>query len=235
MRDDYDKIICERPRLYASKTYKHVRRSTVAKDDEYSNLSNKESMRRPYGYERKQFNDYLNPLYRWLDKQVGRPWDKVQSDLHQMLDSRKTTDQHVWDHVKREVQERVIKEDGKVLVLNEYIGAYEKLRSGKLYVWNGILKKNKLSAKKVYPRYKKEVEPVYLYEPDGFVYQYEKLGAMWHFVTYQWKVQKPGEYSVNFLRSQVIGQDNRQPVIAVLVKTGGRTMSKEEVVSAGLT
>lgn len=251
MRDDYDKLICERPRMGTRMSYKNVRRSTIPKDDDYSNLSNKESMRRPYGYERKQFNDYLNPLYRWMDKQVGRPWDKVQSDLHQMLDSRKTTDQHVWDHVKTHVEERVIKENGKYMSLNVYSGEYLPLWSGELFVWKGILRKNKTVAKKRYKGPKKEVQPVYMYEPDGIVQQYEKLGAMWHIVTYQWQVKNPGEYSKylvakeygrdvvvrekSHLHGQIIGYVEGKPTVALLVHTGKRTLSKEEVVNAGLT
>jgi len=31
----------------------------------------------------KQFTDVLGPLYRYLLKQVGRPWDKVYSEIAQ--------------------------------------------------------------------------------------------------------------------------------------------------------
>src|SRR5678815_2009635 len=36
------------------------------------------------------FHDKLGPARRWLRSQVGRPWDKVQSELFARFDSRTT-------------------------------------------------------------------------------------------------------------------------------------------------
>jgi hypothetical protein len=43
----------------------------------------------------KQQSDFLAPLKRWLAKQVGRPWNKVYSELKSAFPARK----HVYDHI----------------------------------------------------------------------------------------------------------------------------------------
>ncbi len=45
----------------------------------------------------KQFRDKLGPARRWLDAQVGRPWNKVYSDLRSRFDSRTIAGKHVVD------------------------------------------------------------------------------------------------------------------------------------------
>jgi hypothetical protein len=52
----------------------------------------------------KSFADKLNPARRWLRSQVGRPWDKVRSELFTRFDTRTTAGRHiVFDHLLREV------------------------------------------------------------------------------------------------------------------------------------
>lgn len=46
------------------------------------------------------FHDKLGPARRWLDSQVGRPWNLVRSDLLQRFDTRTTPGRHiVFDHM----------------------------------------------------------------------------------------------------------------------------------------
>lgn len=53
----------------------------------------------------KQFNDKLGPIYRWLSRQVGRPWDEVRSDVSKTFDTRTTAGRHiVYDHMLTSVQ-----------------------------------------------------------------------------------------------------------------------------------
>jgi hypothetical protein len=55
---------------------------------------------RDYGYSAKWFTDVLGPLQRFLRRSVGRPWNDVYSEMCASLDKRKTTGQHIFDHVK---------------------------------------------------------------------------------------------------------------------------------------
>jgi hypothetical protein len=71
--------------------------------------------RRQYASNWKQFSDLLGPLRRYLRAQVGRPWDKVWSEITQTLDSRSLTGQHIFDHIRWEVeQEAWIGADGRL-------------------------------------------------------------------------------------------------------------------------
>lgn len=52
----------------------------------------------------KSFRDKLNPMYRWLNAQVGRPWSEVRSEVFQKFDTRTTAGRHItFDHLLREV------------------------------------------------------------------------------------------------------------------------------------
>jgi hypothetical protein len=53
----------------------------------------------------KGFDDKLGPIYRWLRRQVGRPWDAVRADIAQAFDIRTTAGRHiVFDHMLQSVQ-----------------------------------------------------------------------------------------------------------------------------------
>lgn len=52
----------------------------------------------------KEFSDKLNPMYRWLESQVGRPWDEVRSEVFTKFDTRTTAGRHItFDHLLQEV------------------------------------------------------------------------------------------------------------------------------------
>jgi hypothetical protein len=53
----------------------------------------------------KGFRDKLGPIYRWLRRQVGRPWDDVRADVAASFDTRTTAGRHiVYDHLLSSVQ-----------------------------------------------------------------------------------------------------------------------------------
>lgn len=53
----------------------------------------------------KGFDDKLGPIYRWLNRQVGRPWDEVRADVAKEFDTRTTAGRHiVYDHMLQSVQ-----------------------------------------------------------------------------------------------------------------------------------
>lgn len=52
------------------------------------------------------FRDKLSPAERWLKSQVGRPWDKVRSDLFARFDTRTTAGRHIlFDHLLKDVED----------------------------------------------------------------------------------------------------------------------------------
>lgn len=64
-----------------------------------------EGMRRRYR-DYKGFGDRLRPLWRYLDKQVGRLWVDVWSDICAHADARSIDGYHLRTHVKQSVRER---------------------------------------------------------------------------------------------------------------------------------
>jgi len=58
-----------------------------------------------YGYwDRKELNENLGPLQRFLEKSVGRSWNKVYSEIRQQLDHRRATGFHILQHLNEMVQ-----------------------------------------------------------------------------------------------------------------------------------
>ena len=60
--------------------------------------------RRQYGSDCKWFTDVLGPLEGFLHSNLGRPWDKVHSELRHGLDVRKVTGRHIFDHLEQMVE-----------------------------------------------------------------------------------------------------------------------------------
>lgn len=52
----------------------------------------------------KEFTDKLSPMYRWLEKQVGRSWADVRSEVFDKFDIRTTAGRHIiFDHLLGQV------------------------------------------------------------------------------------------------------------------------------------
>ena len=114
------KVVIERPRwghsLPSVKTGRKIHR--YDENDEYEDLPKREKYsmnRQAKGINSKGFSDFLNPLERYFRSNVGRPWDKVHSEMCEHLDFRSTMMQHVFQHVERMVEQHCyVGDDGKV-------------------------------------------------------------------------------------------------------------------------
>src|ERR1700730_16624160 len=95
MREDMSRVIVERPRLGGGRTRKG---RACPLDD----LPKQEGMRRPYmrSGDWKTLNENLAPLRRYLERQVGRPWNKIYSEIAQRLRIDSAVQQHVRDHLR---------------------------------------------------------------------------------------------------------------------------------------
>lgn len=94
MRKDMAKVIVTRPRILESA----ARKGRAIPDD----LQPKFLGLRRHARERggwKVLNETLAPLRRYLEAQVGRPWDAVYSEIAANLRPTSTVQQHVRDHV----------------------------------------------------------------------------------------------------------------------------------------
>jgi len=99
MREDMFKVIVERPRLIHGNWLGGGRepgfRQRMARED----VPAKVGMRASHN-SRKWLNENLTPLRRFLEKQVGRPWNKVHAELLQGIDQRNTVQQHILTHIE---------------------------------------------------------------------------------------------------------------------------------------
>lgn len=96
MREDMFKVIVERPRWgrkYAAKS-----KLRYDKQIDRKHATGRRQVLEHRGYT-KSLNENLAPLKRYLGKQVGRPWNKVYSEISAHLDTGSTVKQHVRDHL----------------------------------------------------------------------------------------------------------------------------------------
>ncbi len=94
MRKDMAKVIVERPRIKPWNARKGRRL-------DLEDLSTHVGMRRSHAWrgDRKELYENLAPLRRYLAQQVGRPWDKVYSEIAAHLRVDNAVQQHVRDHL----------------------------------------------------------------------------------------------------------------------------------------
>ncbi|NUO77723.1 MAG: hypothetical protein HOQ32_17145 [Lysobacter sp.] len=105
MRKDMYKVIVERPRRGGS--YNAERQPPLDPEDQPQHESLKIRHR-----SRKWLNENLRPLERYLHAQVGRPWDRVYSELCAGIDRRNTVQQHIHQHLGDFVVVRTVAMDG---------------------------------------------------------------------------------------------------------------------------
>ena len=137
MRSDMPKVLCEEPRCGPRGGYpRHLGRQALQRDPD--SLPRTEGIRRPWtntGQDR-DYGEHLNPIFRWLEKQVNRPWRCVEGELMACLDMRSTVQKHVWDHVEMEVNRHPTGYDDRGHPTGSRSGAW-------LYVdQKGFLRKN---------------------------------------------------------------------------------------------
>lgn len=114
MRDDIEKVICERPRVGGNYVRKKSHRRRLNRiDGETEPKGESMHRRRPYGWQAKEFSDFLEPLKGFLAKSVGRPWSKVYAEMAALLPRDTTTGRHVWQHVRSYVEEHAVFENGR--------------------------------------------------------------------------------------------------------------------------
>jgi hypothetical protein len=196
------KVLVERPRVggEGKKHVRHNRRDTKqnlrnASKDEDVDVWSFHSMKRlhtstPGSYDdRKQLNENLNPLYRYLNKQVGRKWDEVYSEIMSNLNLNNAVQYHVWQHLIHFgiVETRTWIENDKVMQ-HSYCGPEEVQASYRISFFvdpsDGILRKYDRS-----PRYrsKNKVHSDRFYDKKNPLVYYHKIKGIW----YEFGLRKP--------------------------------------------
>ena len=105
------KVVVERPRWNPGPG-KNGRRANLS--DEL--LPKFEGIKRPHR-RRKGLTDLLGPLKRWLQAQVGRPWNDVYSEACAVIKPDSIIRAHIKTHLLEFVERQAFMRDGKVCVL----------------------------------------------------------------------------------------------------------------------
>jgi len=110
MRADMAKVIVERPRI-GSGQRGHAKGASRRRRQLGLDGLRREGIKRPYD-STKPLNEHLSPLNRYLDRQVGRPWDKVFAEICAHVRRDSAVQDHVRDHVEDFVAVHVVLIDG---------------------------------------------------------------------------------------------------------------------------
>jgi hypothetical protein len=105
------KVIVERPRRGSSARGKGKGYRRDLQRISRGELPRREGMKMSLRFE-KSLNEHLGPLRRYLRKQVGRPWDKVFSEICENISRDSAVQDHVRDHVHDYVATNVFVIDG---------------------------------------------------------------------------------------------------------------------------
>jgi hypothetical protein len=186
MRADMAKVIVERPRLkgWAWKKPKGYARQLRRYDQD--GPPRREGIKQRWN-RTKALNEHLGPLRRYLDKQVGRPWNKVYSEICAHIDRNSAVQDHVRDHVDQYVATHVILIDGVPCDGGHRYGSYglplHQLRYRPWYVCprTGLLRRVKRVSRKRQCRPREESLPPYFRV--GADLQCRFLDGAWHLVT----------------------------------------------------
>lgn len=118
MRDDFAKVLVERPRFGHDRSFKDVRhKKDYAENEMY--FGGRESMKKRYDTwsDRKEFNENLNPLKGWLRTCIGKNWNKCYSELRKKFDARSVINNHILEHLFQYVEiHTFIDEHGRTVV-----------------------------------------------------------------------------------------------------------------------
>jgi hypothetical protein len=166
MRKDMSKLIVERPRWGRAVAGLRPGRTRTLVDDDGEPIKAK-GAREPKGREprNKHFSDTLNPLKRYLASNVGRPWNKVHSEISEHVKPTSTVQQHILQHVEDFVATKTRMKGGAVMVTPRYGGERALADDWCLYYVHprtGLLRKNekykRMSAVRRAQRVKEEVD-----------------------------------------------------------------------------
>jgi hypothetical protein len=186
MRPDMAKVIVERPRKKGCawpKPKGYQRRLRRYGED---GPPTREGIKACWQGRTKYLNEHLGPLRRYLDKQVGRPWDKVFSEICAHIDRSNAVQDHVRDHVEDYVTTHVVLIDG-VPCNGEggwnYGTPLHQLRYRPWYVCprTGLLRRIKVASRKRPRRPKQENPPRYISVSETL--QCRFIAGAWYLIT----------------------------------------------------
>ena len=191
MREDMFKVIVERPRWGS----RHATKTKLRYDKcEGRSRVTGRRLASETGY-RKNLNENLAPLKRYLHKQVGRRWDDVFSEICQHLDTGSTVKMHVREHlddfVDRHVRRKADGElwtvqgwGGETKLINQWVELYVDPDDGRIKETRALCKKHGvLFARNRWRRDKRlKSKPDAFIKKAGHLQWFVRLDGVWYLV-----------------------------------------------------
>lgn len=186
-----DKVLVLRGRVGGDKRFHHRNRSKIRQqlhEGKYEDIPLKESIKPKITWDDlKELNEYLNPLYRFLEKSIGRSWNDIYSEIRTNINPNSAVQYHILQHLDWAVEKHVQYDIDNTPMAIAYGGLWE-LRNNEFYVCpeSGILKKHQ---KKRNIKKEKEIVKHNLFDSidnkkeNEFL---EKIDGIWYHVKYEW-------------------------------------------------
>ncbi len=143
MRKDMSKVVVERPRR-GSEGWARPGRAHALEDDDGAPLRARVTDVARFR-KTKDLNENLAPLKRYLESQLGRPWNKVYAEICENLKPSSTVQQHVRDHLDDFVARMTRMHAGKVVATGRWGGERTLDEDYRLYYVHprtGLLRRN---------------------------------------------------------------------------------------------
>src|SRR6185436_8226428 len=178
----------------------------------------------------KALNENLAPLRRYLESNVGRPWNKVYSELSENLKVTSAVQQHVRDHVEDFVAVKTRMRAGELFVTGRW-GRETPLKDSyqRLYVHprTGLLRENqhwrRWGAKRKAEAKRRDAERALRMRELSSTTQLHLLKGVWWEITLasvKWRRQRDGA-------GRTISSP--QPFTDVVLRAGLSTLDREEL------
>jgi len=136
-------------------------------------LRRREGMRLPWNKGRKFLNENLAPLRRFLRSNVGRPWDKVYSEVCERINRDSAVQYHVWQHLMQDV----CRDPHEVLGYVRRYAFFGRLNGFFVDPRTGLLRENKRRRRPPSPP---SQEPVPAIIPIDERHEYRLLEGLWY-------------------------------------------------------
>jgi hypothetical protein len=235
MRPDMSKILVERPRP-PSRVPRGRDGRKFRDQSDAAFLPMKAGYRDP-----KSLNENLRPLARYLQRQVGRPWDKVYSEMRAVIDGRNAVQRHILEHLDQYVAVHTRTVDGVLIDLGKQFFGLRRLCQP-LYVdpRTGLLRRNPEdpSCRRTYQERQraKDSERAQAWREVSAVCQLHRVNACWFEVEIaplpplpepRWDVLR--RRTVNIRTSISHRREDEQSTIALYGRSGVYALSKRQL------
>lgn len=191
-----DKVLVLRGRVGGDHDFHKRNRSKVRQllhEGKYDDVTTQESMKPKISWsDLKELNEYLNPLEKFLEKNVGRPWNSIYSEIREQINANSAVQYHILQHLEHMVNLHVYYDpDARTKIPRTNTGwryYNNELRNGGLYVCpnTGILKKHH---RKKEDKKKPEITRYDILDNDGNKTEYflEKFDGIWYYCHYEFE------------------------------------------------